>query len=210
MDQKTKPRLVLITPEITDAEAFAPTLALACETADVAAVIVRLAPANDAEQFVRIEMLAGAVHGIDAALLLDGCAHLVAQAGADGTFVSGDAIAAARSSVKNDHVVGAGRLETRHDAMTAAEGGADFVLFGDKTAEGKRPMMPSLIERVTWWAEVFVIPCVAYAAHVDEIDPLVRAGADFVALGEEAVWSATDLTASLEAANQRLTIAEHA
>ena len=39
-------------------------------------------------------------------------------------------------------------------------------------------------ERVAWWAEVFEIPCVGYAASLDEIAALVAAGADFVALGD--------------------------
>jgi thiamine-phosphate pyrophosphorylase len=69
--------------------------------------------------------------------------------------------------------------------------------------------MPSLTERVTWWAEVFVIPCVAYAAHVEEIAPLVRAGADFIALGEEVVWNAADgPVAALTAASVHLEVAE--
>lgn len=210
MDQSEKPRFVLFTPPIADAAAFAPALAAACRSADVAAIVLRLAPAPDAEQLARIQLLAPAAHEIDAVLLLEGLAHLVASAGAGGVFVNGD-VASARKSVNNDHVVGAGCLENRHDSMTAAENGADFVLFGDQNAEGRRPTMPSLIERVTWWAELFVIPCVAYAAHADEIDPLVRAGADFIALGEEAVWNAAEgPQAALAAATARLGVAEHA
>ena len=40
---------------------------------------------------------------------------------------------------------------------------------------GKRPALPAIVERVTWWAELFVVPCVAYAARLEEIEPLVRA-----------------------------------
>jgi thiamine-phosphate pyrophosphorylase len=41
-----------------------------------------------------------------------------------------------------------------------------------------------VLERVAWWAEVFEIPCVGFAATAEEIGPLVAAGADFIALGE--------------------------
>ena len=210
MDQSEKPRFVLFTPPIADAAAFAPVLAAACRSADIAAIVLRLAPASDAEQLARIQLLAPTARDIDAVLLLDSLTQLVAPANAGGVFVN-EGVSAARKSVNNDHVVGAGRLESRHEAMIAAENGADFVLFGDANAESGRPTMPSLIERVTWWAELFVIPCVAYAAHTDEIEPLVRAGADFVALGEEAVWnSAEGPKAALAAANARLGVAEHA
>ena len=70
--------------------------------------------------------------------------------------------------------------------------------------------MPSLIERVTWWAELFVIPCVAYAANASEIDPLVRAGADFIAVGEEIIWSAPDPASALATASAQLPVTERA
>jgi thiamine-phosphate pyrophosphorylase len=210
MYQTTKPRFVLFTPEIADAAAFAPALKSACDAADIAAVVLRLAAGTDAEQLARIQLLETSAHDIDAALLLNGIPQLIASAGADGAFVNGESVIVARKTVKNDHVVGAGKLESRHDAMTAAENGADFVLFGDSGPDGKRPTMPSLIERVTWWAELFVIPCVAYAAHLEEIEPLLHTGADFIAIGEEIVWNAADPAAALADANTRLGIAEHA
>ena len=46
-------------------------------------------------------------------------------------------------------------------------------------------------ERVAWWAEVLTIPCVGYAASLDEVEALARAGADFVAIGES-IWRERD------------------
>jgi thiamine-phosphate pyrophosphorylase len=40
---------------------------------------------------------------------------------------------------------------------------------------------------VSWWAEVFQPPCVAYAAGLDEVGVLAAAGADFVAV-TDFVW----------------------
>ena len=68
--------------------------------------------------------------------------------------------------------------------MLAAEGGADYVMFGEPDDGGERPGFEAIEERVTWWAEVFEAPCVGYAATMDEVAPLVFAGADFVALGD--------------------------
>ena len=48
--------------------------------------------------------------------------------------------------------------------MLAAESGADYVMFGEPDADGARPPFEAIVERVEWWAEVFQIPCVAYAA----------------------------------------------
>jgi thiamine-phosphate pyrophosphorylase len=209
--ESAKPRLVLVTPVIEEAAAFAPKLAAACETADVAAVILRLAPASDDELVNRIRALAPGAQQAGAALLLDGRMGLVGPTDADGVFVAGvEAVIAARSALKGDLIVGAGRLESRHDAMTAGDSGADFVMFGEPGVHGQRPAMPALIERVTWWAELFVVPCVAYAARVDEIEPFVRAGADFIGLGAEVVWDAVELPAALTAAARRLEVTEAA
>jgi thiamine-phosphate pyrophosphorylase len=65
--------------------------------------------------------------------------------------------------------------------MLAAEAGADYVMFGEPDAAGKRPSFDAIHERVGWWTEVFEIPCVAYAASLAEIAAL--GAAEFVALG---------------------------
>ncbi len=57
-------------------------------------------------------------------------------------------------------------------------------MFGEPDEDGRRPALDAIVERVAWWAEVFQVPCVAYAANAAEIAPLAAAGADFVALGE--------------------------
>jgi thiamine-phosphate pyrophosphorylase len=66
--------------------------------------------------------------------------------------------------------------------MTAAEQGADYVMFGD-AHDGRRPSFEAIVDRVAWWAEVFEVPCVALAESIDEVGPLAAAGADFVAIG---------------------------
>jgi thiamine-phosphate pyrophosphorylase len=208
--ESLRPRFVLLTPPIENATQFAPVLAEACAAADVAAVILRLAPSSDAETLARIRLLAPGVHKVGAALLLDGLLHLVEAANADGVHLAGStAVGTGRGAVKSDRIVGGGTLSSRHEAMLAGESGADYVLFGEPDERGKRPSIDSLAERVAWWSELFVVPCVAYAAQTDEIAPLVRAGADFVAIGDEIAWKAAgDLAAALAAAGSKLEAAE--
>ncbi|HXZ45774.1 MAG TPA: thiamine phosphate synthase, partial [Pseudolabrys sp.] len=129
--------------------------------------------------------VATAVQDKGAALLLDGRAELGARAGGDGAHLTGiAAFTDALEQLKPDRIAGAGGLASRHDAMLAAEQGADYVMFGEPDAAGGRPTFAAIEERVAWWAEVFEIPCVGYAASINEVAPLVAAGADFVALGD--------------------------
>jgi thiamine-phosphate pyrophosphorylase len=83
--------------------------------------------------------------------------------------------------------------------MLAAERNADYVMFGEPEADGRRPAIDSIVERVEWWSEVFQTPCVAYAAQIEEIELLVKAGADFVAL-DPAIWTARPRAAIFDAA----------
>ena len=113
-----------------------------------------------------------------AALLLDGHAELVARAGADGAHLAGiDAFSAALAALKPERIAGCGGLDSRHDAMLAAEAGADYVMFGepDDDRHAARRSMP-IVERVAWWAEVFEVPCVGFAASLDEVEPLGGGG----------------------------------
>lgn len=182
--ERPAPRLYLVTPLIDETATFGDTLRDILDVADIAAVLLRLAPADERSLINRAKTLAKIVQEHNVALILDGHPELVARAGADGAHLTGmDAFASAVGTLKPDRIAGAGGFETRHDAMLAAERGADYILFGEPDADGHRPTLASVCERVSWWSEVFEIPCVAYAGDLQDIPALVQAGADFIAIG---------------------------
>jgi thiamine-phosphate pyrophosphorylase len=184
-EPRPAPRLMLITPVVADAAAFAQTMSAALEAADIAAVVLRLPDADERSLINRIKQLAAICRLKDVALLVDGHADLVARGGGDGAHLEDlSAFEEALPTLKPDRIAGCGGLTTRHDAMIAAERGADYVMFGEPDARGNRPGFASVEERVAWWAEVFEAPCVAYAASLEEVGPLAVTGADFVALGD--------------------------
>ena len=187
-EPRPAPRLYLVTPRVDDATAFSAQFAAALAAGDVAAVLLRFAEADERTLINCAKMLAAIAQNANVALLLDGHADLVARAGADGAHLTGLAeFSAAIARLKPDWIAGAGGLSTRHDAMIAAEAGADYVMFGEPDENGERPAFAAIEERIAWWAEVFEAPCVGFAASVDEVTLLVKAGADFVALGDW-VW----------------------
>jgi len=184
-EPRPAPRLYVITPPIADAKAFVAPLAEALAAGDIAAVLLRLAETDERSQINRVKSLAPFVQDKGAALLIDAHADLVARAGADGAHVTGlTAFNDALERLKPERIVGVGGLKTRHDAMLAAEAGADYVMFGEPHTDGHRPSLAALEDRVAWWAEVFEVPCVGYAGGQDEVAALVKAGADFIALGD--------------------------
>jgi thiamine-phosphate pyrophosphorylase len=160
-------------------------LAEALRAVAAAAVLLRLAQAGEPDLIEEVRRVAPQVQDAGAALLIDGHPELVARTGADGAHLAGpDALKAGLPLLKPQRIAGAGLLHSRHDAMVAGEAGADYVMFGEPDASGHRPSLGAVIERIAWWAELFEIPCIAYAARLDDIDPLAAAGADFIAVGE--------------------------
>ena len=185
-------RLYLVTPPIGDATLFAGELERALGAGDIAAVLLRLADGGERALIDRTKHIAAVVQPRDVALTVDNRPEIVARAGADGAHLSGVAtFAAALALLKPERIAGAGGLRSRHDAMLAGEAGADYVMFGEPDRNGRRPSFEELQERLTWWAEIFEIPCVAYAAGQDEVTPLSQTGADFLALGDW-IWSAPE------------------
>jgi thiamine-phosphate pyrophosphorylase len=202
------PRLYLATPIVEDAAVFRAELGRALAEVDSAAVLLRLYASDERTLINRVKAIAEVVQPTGAALVVDGYPDIVARAGADGAHLTGiDAFIAASHTLKPARIAGCGGLHTRHDAMLAAERGADYVMFGEPENSGQRPSFGAIIERVEWWAEVFEIPCVAYAAALDEIAPLAEAGTDFVAIGDW-IWNDPHGSAAALAAASRLAVQE--
>ena len=182
------PRLYLATPVLADPGPLAAQLPGLLAQADVAAVLVRLKETDPRSMISVIKALAPAIQSAGAALLLDGHADLVARSGADGAHLNGiAALDEALPTLKPDRIAGVGALATRHDSMNAGERGADYVLFGEPDAHGRRPALDAIAERLGWWAELFEPPCIGYAMTREEATEFVAAGADFI-LADGLVW----------------------
>ena len=208
--RRSVPRLYLITPPIDDPATFESTLSTALSAAEVAAVLVRPADAGENALVRAIKRLASPVQSRGAALLLDGRAEIVGKSGADGAHLTGvDGFKDALALLKPQRIAGCGGLRTRHDAMLAGEAGADYTMFGEPE-NGRRPPLAAVLDRVAWWAELFEIPCVGYAGSFDEIGQLVRAGADFVAVGDLIWEDARGPDAAIRAAAGQLAVRESA
>ena len=185
-----------------------PSLVAALAAGDVAAVLLRLIDADERTLINRAKAIAPLVQDKGAALLIEVCVDLVARAGADGVHARGmTAFNDAIERLKPERIVGVGGLATRHDAMVAAEAGADYLMFGEPDERGVRPAFEAIEERIAWWAELFEIPCIGYAASIDEIAPLVTAGADFVALGD---WLWRDAPGVIKRVAEQLRLPERA
>lgn len=179
-------RLYLITPPLDAAAPFDKALAAALGAGDVACVLARFGTTDPGRRKAILRALTPLAQDHGAALLVEGDAQLAARAGADGAHVTGaaQALGEAIESLKPERIVGAGGLASRDECMSAGEQDVDYLMFGGPDD----PATPAdILDRTRWWAEIFNVPCVAFARSLDEVDALADAGAEFIAL-EAAVW----------------------
>ena len=144
--------------------AFQQVLEDALKGGDVACLQLRLKGAEDAEILRAGEILMPVCHAADVAFIVNDRPDLAAQLGADGVHIGQEDsdYKTARQLVGPDATVGVTCHDSRHLAMQAAEAGADYVAFGAffDTAT-KQPKTRATLDILTWWSEVFEIPCVA-------------------------------------------------
>ncbi len=121
-------------------------------------------------------------HGV--ALILDGAPELAAATGCDGAHVpDSDDVASARQAL-GDLQLGVFCGQSRDAAMRAGEAGADYVSFGPDAQQGVCD-----VDLIAWWADLMELPVVAEGGiNAGNCGALVRAGADFLAVGD-AVWN---------------------
>jgi thiamine-phosphate pyrophosphorylase len=178
---KDAPRIYLITPPISDWTPYPLLFEEALAACDVACVLLRIAAGIKDEKEKIVRALAPLVQRQGVACLVAEDPQWAVRVNADGVHIDGEGerLQSALRALRPGHIVGAGGLPTRDAAMTAGEAGADYVMFG-----GSGEPHAAIVERVAWWAEIFTVPCVGYAHDLVAIGDLVRAGADFIALGD--------------------------
>ncbi len=155
-----------------------------------------------------LKPLVAAVQARDAAALVLGDAPLAKSVGADGVHLAvspeaapgalAKSYAAARAVLGKDRIVGVEIANgSKHDAMEAGEGGADYVAFSGA----------DMIERLGWWSEIFVLPCIGMGtdgggvAGAQDVAELIAAGADFAALALPMAQTAGDIAALVKGAH---------
>ena len=102
----------------------------------------------------------------------------------------------AREILGREAQIGVTCHASRHLAMEAGEAGADYVAFGaffpSETKASEHRPEPEILE---WWSGLFEIPCVAIGGITpDNCAPLVKAGADFLAVSHS-VWGGDEVAA---------------
>jgi len=136
-------------------------------------------------------------HANDVAFILNDRPDLARDLGCDGVHIGPDDMPykQARSMIGADAMIGVSCKNSRHLAMEFAEQGADYVAFGpffESTTKNVDDVEPADPEVLNIWAETTNVPCVAIGGiTVANCEPLIAAGADFLAVSS-GIWNYAD------------------
>ena len=125
-------------------------------------------------------------HALGVPLLTTGpddvAVSMAREAGADGVHLVGSPKAApwAKRELGETCIVGIDPGESRHDAMIAAEAGADYVALSPRWDDED-----TVPEAIAWWSAIMETPLVAETARTPRRAHLVRDMAEFVAAGPD-------------------------
>ncbi len=186
-------RLYLITPpRVDDLAAFGRLLAQTLDAGEVAALQIRLKDQPDEIIAAAVEALAPIAQARGVAVILNDRPDLAAKLGCDGVHVgqSDTPLGQARKIMGQDAMIGVTCHDSRHLAMEAAEGGADYVAFGaffpTTTKDAPTQAEPEIL---TIWQQFMETPCVAIGGiTAGNAASLAKAGADFLAVSA-GVWA---------------------
>jgi thiamine-phosphate pyrophosphorylase len=204
-DRRPACQLYLISPP-TITPTFTDILAAALDGGPVAAFQLRLKGIDDHAIARAAEPIQKLCADRDIAFIVNDSIALAKRLGADGVHLGqedGDA-REARQILGPAVQIGVTCHDSRHLAMDAGEAGADYVAFGafypTTTKDTRHRPDPSIL---SWWTTLFELPCVAIGGITpDNAAPLVKAGADFLAVSG-AVWNAQGGPAAAIAAFDR-------
>ncbi len=190
MADQDRPQIYLVTPPEFDLDTFPDRLAAVLDGAEIACLRLALATRDEDRVLRAADALRQTCHARDVAIVIERHVLLVERLGLDGVHLT-DGARSLRKVRKDlpDAIIGAHCGATRHEGITAAEHGADYVSFGPV---GTTPLGDGTTadwELFQWWSEMIEVPVVAEGALTVELVEKFGPVTDFFALGEE-IWTA--------------------
>ncbi|KZL04038.1 MULTISPECIES: thiamine phosphate synthase [unclassified Pseudovibrio] len=185
------PRLYLVTPPTFDLNEFEGQLNQALEGGDIASLLISMPDANESDLQAAAKRLVPLAQAKEVAVLIENNTQIMGRSGADGLHVSGSDkdLEEAMQSFSEDRIIGHAGIKTRHEAMTVASMGVDYMFFGLLSLNQEEEPHRKSLDYGHWWSEVFETPCVILAGtSVSSVDTAAQTGAEFVAV-REAVWN---------------------
>lgn len=198
MQAPEHPQIYLVTPPAFDPAPFCAQLARVLDATDIACLRLSMAT-KDEDQIARAaDALREVAHARDVAIVIENHILMVERLGLDGVHLTNPRanLRKLRADLGRDAIIGTFCGQTRHDGISAAEAGADYVAFGPIGASPLGDGTVAGFDLFEWWSEMIEVPVVAEGALTQDLVARFAGVTDFFAFGAE-VWDNDDATTAL-------------
>ncbi|AFO87502.1 thiamine phosphate synthase [Phaeobacter inhibens] len=197
-DAPETPQIYLTTPPSFELGRFPDQLARVLDSVEIACVRLELASRDEDTLSRAGDALRAVAHARDVAIVIADHQILAERLGLDGVHLSDAArpVRAARKALGTDAIVGSFCAASRHDGLTAAEAGADYVSFGPVGTSGLGDGNQAQKELFEWWSQMIEVPIVAEGGLTPELVRNLTPYTDFFGIGDE-IWREEDPLMSL-------------
>ncbi len=192
-DAQDLPQIYLISPSDFDLSTYPAQLAACLDSTEVGCVRLALGTRDEVRIAKAADALREVTHARDVALVIESHIMMVERLGLDGVHLSDGArsVKSVRKTLGDDAIVGTYCANSRHDAMTAGELGADYVSFGPVGATPLGDGRQAELELFEWWSMMIEVPVVAEGALDADLIRSLTPHTDFFGIGEE-IWGSDD------------------
>lgn len=198
--EKIRPQIYLITPSEIELSSYPAMLKSCLDTVDVACVRLALSSTDESQIAKAADACRDVCHSFDVAMVIDSHIQLVERLGLDGVHLTDGSrnVRAVRKELGADVIVGAHCGVTRHDGMSAAEAGCDYVSLGPVGTSALGDGTVAEFETFEWWSQMIEVPIVAEGALTSQLVSKLSPVTDFFGIGDE-IWNSDDPAAALRA-----------
>jgi len=186
LSNKSSTKLYLITPSKININKFSVSLDEVLKTSLVSCLQLRLKDVKDKDIIEAARILKPICSNYNVPFILNDRLDLVRELETDGVHLGQEdaSISEARKLLGPNAIIGASCYNSKHQAMEAAEAGANYVAFGAFfDTKTKNPKTRAKINTIKDWVFISDVPCVAIGGiNPSNCIELVSAGVDFLAV----------------------------
>ncbi|QFT96026.1 thiamine-phosphate pyrophosphorylase [Roseovarius sp. THAF8] len=198
MAEPEQPQIYLITPPEIELARFPQALGRVLDDHEIACVRLALSTHDETALCRAADACREVAHARDVAIVIDTHFVLADRLGLDGVHLTDGArtVRKARKELGPDAIVGAFCATSRHEGMSAAEAGADYVSFGPAGVSALGDGSQAEPELYEWWSQMIEVPVVAEGALDKATMAHLTSMTDFFGISEE-IWREDDPSAAL-------------
>ncbi len=199
MNTLERPQIYLISPPTFDPGPFATALSSVLDSTQVACLRLSLSTTDENQILRACDAVREVAHAYDIPLVVDTHFQIAKRTGLDGVHLTSGPRSArsARTELGPDAIIGAFCGASRHDGLTAAEAGADYVSYGPVARTSLGDGTHAERDLFAWWSEMIEIPVVAEGSIDTERLETLAPVTDFFGIGPE-IWHENDPASALK------------